>query len=174
MAFLTSVLVSALLLQAPRVSESQVKAVFLFNFAQFVDWPAAAAQDSQKPVIIGILGNDPYGDVLDETLRGERVGARPFEIRRYRQGADVQACDVLFISQSEAQRVAAILANLKNRPTLTVSDVKDFARQGGMIQFVTDQSRIRLRINLEAAQAANLTISSKLLRVAEIVRPPRR
>jgi hypothetical protein len=173
MALLTSVLFSALLLQTPRASESQVKAVFLFNFAQFVEWPALAVSDSQKPVVIGILGDDPFGAVLDETLRGERLGARPFEIRRYRQVAEVQECDVLFISRSEAERAAAILANLKGRPILTVSEGKDFAKQGGMIQFFTDNSRIRLRINPEAAQAANLTISSKLLRVAEIVRPPR-
>ncbi|OLD88304.1 MAG: hypothetical protein AUG85_04970 [Gemmatimonadetes bacterium 13_1_20CM_4_66_11] len=169
-----TVLTSALLLvQTPRASEYQVKAVFLFNFAQFVEWPAVAAPDPQMPVIIGILGEDPLGTFLDETVRGERLGLRPFEIRRYRELTDITACNILFISRSESERVAEILAALGKRPILTVSDGDDFAKRGGMIQFVNDKNRIRLRVNLEAAQAANVTISSKLLRVAEIVRTPR-
>lgn len=177
MAFLSAItaLTSALLLvQSPRASEYQLKAVFLFNFVQFVDWPAASAQDAQRPFLIGILGDDPLGTFLDETVRGERVGARPIQVRRYRQVADIEACDILFISRSEHERVPEILSALKKPPILTVSDDDAFADRGGMIQFVTDKNRIRLRINLEAAQAADLTISSKLLRVAEIVRTPRR
>jgi len=175
MAFLkTLTLASALLLtQNPRAAEYQVKAVFLFNFVQFVDWPPVAAPDS-SPLLIGILGSDPFGPFLDETVRGERLGGRPIQLRRYREIADIGECNVLFISRSENERVPEILSLLKKRPVLTVSDGDAFANQGGMIQFVTDKSRIRLRINLEAAQAANITISSKLLRVAEIVRPSQR
>jgi hypothetical protein len=168
----TALLSTLLLVQSPRASEYQVKAVFLYNFAQFVEWPATP--DSQKPVIIGILGEDPLGAFLDETVRGEHLGQRPFEIVRYRQLTGIDTCNILFISRSENERVAQILAALGNQPILTVSDGDDFANRGGMIQFVSDKSRIRLRINLEAAQAANVTISSKLLRVAEIVRTPRR
>ena len=177
MAFLRAltVLTSALLLvQNPRASEYQLKAVFLFNFVQFVEWPVTTAPDAGVPLLIGILGTDPFGPFLDETVRGERLGARPILVRRYRQLTDLEDCNILFISRSENDRVREILSTLKNRPVLTVSDGDGFANQGGMIQFVTDKSRIRLRINLEAAQAANVTISSKLLRVAEIVRPPRR
>jgi len=168
-------LISALLLvQSPRASEYQVKAVFLFNFAQFVEWESVAAQDPRTPLLIGILGDDPFGPFLDETVRGERLGARPFEVRRYRQLTDIETCDILFISRSEVERVGQILAALHTRPILTVSDAEDFAKRGGMIQFFNDKNRIRLRVNLEAAQTANLAISSKLLRVAEIVRTPRR
>src|SRR2546426_6164434 len=170
-----TVLTSALLfVQSPRASEYQVRAVFLSNVAQFVEWPGVATPAPQMPVIIGILGEDPLGTFLDETVRGERLGLRPFEIRRYRELTDIKACNILFISRSENERVAEILAALGKRPILTVSDGDDFAKRGGMIEFVTDKNRIRLRINLEAAQAANVTISSKLLRVAEIVRTPRR
>ena len=168
-------LMSALLLvQSPRASEYQVKAVFLFNFGQFVEWPAVATPDPQMPVIIGILGEDPLGTFLDETVRGEHLGLRPFEIRRYRELTGIEACNILFINRTENERVAPILAALRNRPILTVSDGDDFAKRGGMIQFVSDKNRIRLRINLEAAQAANIVISSKLLRVAEIVGTPKR
>ena len=173
---LTALASALLLVQSPRASEYQVKAVFLFNFVQFVDWPSPAASDSQRPppLVIGILGSDPFGPFLDETVRGERFGARPIQLRRYREIADIGECNVLFISRSESERVPKILSALKDRPVLTVSDGETFANQGGMIQFVTDKNRIRLRINLEAAQAAKVVISSKLLRLAEIVATPRR
>jgi hypothetical protein len=150
-------------------SEYHVKAVFLFNFAQFVEWPADAFTDPQAPVVVGILGDDPFGSFLDETVRGEHVGARPFEIRRFQRIADITACQLLFISQSEGDRVEEILASLKSRPILTVSDGDDFAERGGMIHFVTEKNHIRLRINLRAVEHAHLTLSSKLLRVAELV-----
>lgn len=177
MAFLKllTVLTSALLLvQSPRASEYQVKAVFLFNFVQFVDWPATAAQDPPLPFLIGILGDDPFGALLDEAVRGERVGGRPIQVRRYRQVTDIEDCNILFISRSERQRVPEILAVFKNQAVLTVSDADAFANRGGIIQLLTDKNRIRLRINLAAAQAADLTISSKLLGVAEVVRAPTR
>ncbi|HTD69952.1 MAG TPA: YfiR family protein [Gemmatimonadales bacterium] len=157
--------------QAAKASEAQVKAVFLFNFAQFVDWPPEAVPDSQAPLVIGILGGDPFGDFLDATVRGERRGARPFVVQRYQRVEDITRCDILFINRSAGAQPEEILARLKNRPILTVSDADRFAERGGMIRFVTDRSRIRLQINPEAAEAAHLTISSKLLRVAEVITP---
>jgi len=170
-------LMSSLLLvqgESPRTSEYRLKAGFLFNFVQFVDWPPSATQDSQPSLLIGILGDDPFGTFLDEIVRGERLGARSIQVRRYRRIADIEECNILFISRSENERVAEILSAVKNRPVLTVSDGDGFASQGGIIQFFTDKNRIRIRINLDAAEAANLTISSKLLRVAEVVRTPKR
>jgi len=158
--------------QAARPSEYQVKAVFLFNFAQFVDWPPEAVADSQAPLTIGVLGENPFGDVLDATVRGERRGARSFVVRRYQRVEDIKICDILFISRPEGDRPEGVLADLKRRPILTVSDADGFAEHGGMIGFVTDRNRIRLKINLGVVQAAHLTISSKLLRVAEIINAP--
>lgn len=160
--------------QAVHASEAQVKAVFLLNFAQFVDWPPATAADSQAPLIIGILGDDPFNGFLDEAVRGERLHARPLVVRRYRRLEDVKACDILFISESEDERVDEILAALKNRPILTVSDAANFAQRGGIIRFVTAKSRVRLEINPDAAQGAHLTLSSKLLRLADLVTAPGR
>ena len=157
--------------QAARASEAQVKAVFLFNFAQFVDWPPEAVPDSQAPLVIGILGGDPFGEFLDATVRGERRGARPFAVQRYQRVEEITRCDILFIGRPVADRPEDILARLKNRPILTVSDADRFAERGGMIRLVTDRSRIRLQINPEPAEAARLTISSKLLRVAEVITP---
>jgi hypothetical protein len=174
MALLTALLAAALL-QTGTAPEYQVKAVFLFNFAQFVDWPAPPppVSDSGAPLVIGILGEDPFGSFLDATVRGERVRARPFALKRYQRVEDIDSCDILYISRSEAKRVPTILARLKDRPILTVSDVDRFAERGGMIRLVTDRGRIRLEVNLEAAQGARLTLSSKLLRVATIVTPRR-
>jgi hypothetical protein len=149
--------------------EYQLKAVFLFNFAQFVDWPASAFPNSQTPLVIGILGQDPFGSYLDETVRGETVHDRPLVVRRYRSVEEITTCHILFISRREGRRLKGILDSLRGRSVLTVSDADHFATHGGMIRFVTDHKRIRFRINLEAARAASLTLSSKLLRPAEIV-----
>jgi hypothetical protein len=157
--------------QSPTAKEYQLKAVFLFNFAQFVDWPAEAFPDSATPLVIGILGNDPFGEVLDLTVRDERLRGRPFQVQRYRSVDEIKTCHILFISRSEGARPANIVAGLGQRPILTVSDADDFAQRGGMIRFVTDRNRIRLQLNLAATEAAHLTISSKLLRAAEIITP---
>jgi hypothetical protein len=149
--------------------EYQVKAVFLFNFAQFVEWPATAFADAQSPMVIGVLGDDPFDSALDEAVRGEIVNRRPLVVRRYRRVADITACHILFVSRSEAARLDEIFAALKGRSLLTVGDTDGFSLRGGMIRFVTENNRTRLRINVEAAKAAQLTISSKLLRPAEIV-----
>jgi hypothetical protein len=150
--------------------EYQLKAVFLFNFAQFVEWPASAFPGPDAPLVICILGDDPFGPYLDETIRGESVNNRPLSIRRYRTVQEIESCHILFVSRREQGHLQEILDSLKGRSILTVSDFEGFASRGGMIRFVTDRNRIRLRINLEAARAANLTLSSKLLRPAQIVR----
>jgi len=151
--------------------EYQLKAVFLFNFAQFIEWPPEAFPDAQTPLVIGVLGEDPFGAYLDETVRGETVNNRPLAVQHYRQVEEIKTCHVLFISRSEAYRLEQILASLKGRNILTVGDAVGFARRGGMIRFLIEQNKIRLRINLGAAKDANLVLSSKLLRPAEIIAP---
>lgn len=151
------------------VSENQVKAVFLFNFSQFVSWPTEAFERPEAPLVIAVLGVDPFGENLDAAVRGEHVGDRPLEVRRYRSLADIKDCQILFINRSETARLPEIVATLRGRSILTVSDADDAAKLGVIIQFVTENNRIRLRINATAARADGLTISSKLLRPAQIV-----
>jgi YfiR/HmsC-like len=146
--------------------EYQVKALFLFNFAQFISWPSS--QPSDTPFVIGIVGDDPFDSYLDETVRGEKVNNRSLTTQRFRHGRDPRTCDILFISQSERERAAEIVSNLRGRSVLTVSDIDGFADLGGMIELFTEKNKIRMRINLEAVKAANLKVSSKLLRVAEV------
>jgi hypothetical protein len=158
--------------QAPAApTEYQVKAVFLFNFSQFVDWPAASFADARAPLVIGVLGSDPFGATLDEIVRGETVNGRPLEVRRYDAAEQIDTCHILFIERSQDERLDAVFAALKGRSVLTVGDFEGFARRGGIIRFVTVGNKIRLRVNLAAAQDAKLAISSKLLRPAQIVAP---
>lgn len=159
----------ALRAQAVTASEYQLKAVFLFNFAQFTEWPAAAFTSLETPLIIGVLGDDPFGRMLDDTVQAETIGGRKLAVRRYRRVEEIADCHILFISQSESDRLGAILTALKGRSILTVGDTTGYALRGVMIRFMNDRGRIRLRVNLETTRAAGLVISSKLLRSAEIV-----
>jgi hypothetical protein len=109
--------------------------------------------------------------MLDETVRGERVGDRPLVVRRYRRVADVTEAHILFVGRSEEETLPAILTELRNRQILTVGEVERFAQRGGMIGFVSAGNRIRLNVNLSASEDSELTISSRLLRAAEIVSP---
>jgi hypothetical protein len=155
--------------QSASSREYQIKAVFLFNFAQFVEWPPAAFTSAQEPLVIGVLGEDPFGNYLDEAVQGERVGSRPLVVKRYARLSEIETCHILFISRAEAGHLDEIVARLKARSTLTVSDIDGSANRGVMIRFVNQTNHLRLRINLDAAKHAGLTISSKLLRPAEIV-----
>lgn len=150
-------------------AEYQVKAVFLFNFTQFVDWPAESFPGPDAPFVIGVLGKDPFGSQLDEVVRGETVNKRPLVVERYRSVDEIRNCNILFIGSSELRSLSQILTALKGRSILTVSDADAAGERGVMIRLVTESNRIRLRIDVGAARAGNLTISSKLLRPAEIV-----
>ena len=149
--------------------EYQIKAVFLYNFVQFVEWPASVFAAPDSPFVIGVLGENLFGDALHEVVSGEKVGARSIEVRRYGRIADVDACHILFISRSETGNLPSILVALDKRPILTVGDTAEFARHGGMIRLIKEDNRIRLRVNLQATKAAGLVISSKLLRAADLV-----
>jgi hypothetical protein len=156
---------------APPSRESQIKAVFLFNFPQFVDWPPSAFASAQAPIVIGLLGEDPFGDFLENLVRGETLNSRAFVIRHYRRVEEVGICHVLFIDEPDADRLKAILERLRGRAILTVGDEPRFLRYGGMIRLEREDNRIHLRIDEEVAKAADLTLSSKLLRHAELVGP---
>ena len=150
-------------------AEYKIKAVFLYNFAQFAEWPARTFADAHAPLIIGILGEDPFGTYLDELIKDEKIGERPLLVRRYRAIKEIAECHILFVSRSEAARLGTIIPLLKGQSVLTISDADAFTRRGGMIRFVTDNGKIRLRINVEAAKACDLTISSKIIRPSTIV-----
>jgi hypothetical protein len=149
------------------VSEYQLKAVFLFNFAHFVEWPPSALAEENAPFVIGVLGKDPFGGSLEEVVRGETVSRHPLAIERYPDVARLGNCQILFIPAAELVHLREILDALKDRSVLTVTEGP--APRGVVIALLHEDNHIRLRIDLAAARANNLTISSKLLRPAEIV-----
>lgn len=145
---------------------NQVKAVFIYNFTQFVDWPSNSFSSNTAPFIIGILGNDPFGSYMDSVVAGERFESHPIEVHRFNNIREARNCQLLFINTAEPHDV---VKELQNRSILTVSDQKDFATSGGMIRLFVENNKIKLQINLKAAKAANLAISSKLLRLADVI-----
>jgi hypothetical protein len=173
--FILSALLSAggppLAAQAPISREYQLKAAFLFHFTQFVKWPSAAFTHEDQPFRIGVLGEDPFDGFLDDTVKGEKVDGHPLVIERFNSIEEVKGCQILFISRSEGSQMEKILGDLKSRNILTVGDAEGFIKNGGMIRFSTEGNKIHLRISLEAAKSGNLDISSKMLRLADIVPP---
>jgi hypothetical protein len=157
--------------QTTSLPEYQLKAIFLYNFAQFVEWPSAAYENSQSPFIIGVLGDDPFGDYLDETVNGEKVNNHPMVVKRYQHIGDVKGCHILFVGFPTKENFKEVSSGLKNKSILTVSDTKSFIEDGGIIKFLNDNNKIKIAINLEAAKAEDLVISAKLLKLAQIITP---
>jgi hypothetical protein len=154
--------------QDSKPTEYQVKTAYLYNFAHFVAWPPSA--ENKDTFAICVLGQDPFGSTLDNTLAGEVIDSRKAAAKRISEPKDATSCNVLFISSSEESRLGATLAALDGAPVLTVSDIPKFSQRGGMIQFVLDGNKVRFEVNLTAAQTAGLNLSSQLLKVATVVR----
>ena len=148
--------------------EYQVKAAFLFNFAKFVEWPESSFADARAPIVLGIVGDNPFGDDLDRIVTGQMVKGRTIHISKYRSGDDLRACHILFISESEHARVPQILASLQGASVLTVSDIDGFAKGGGVMQLILEEDRVRFAVNLDSATRAKLKINSKLLALAQV------
>jgi hypothetical protein len=156
--------------QTPKPTEYEVQAAYLSNFGRFVEWPARPGVSERDPFYVCVLGQDPFGPLLDAALKGETIGAAPMAARRVASASDAANCRIVFVNSTKDSELKGILATLRNFKALTVSDTFDFTRQGGMIQFVLDGNRVRFEINLAAAQRAGLTLSSQLLKVAVAIR----
>jgi hypothetical protein len=150
-------------------SEYQVKAAFLFHFAQFVDWPAEAFKGADSPLTYCTLGEDPFHGALDATLNGKTVGARAFRVRHFKQVQELQECQVLFVGAGEKKAVLSALDVAKRGPVLTVGEAEHFVQDGGMIEFFLEDNKVRFNINLDAAERAKLKISARLLALAKTV-----
>jgi len=148
-------------------NEYQVKAIFLYNFTKFVEWPADPANE---PIVIGIIGEDPFGNWLDEAIRGKTANGHKLVVRHLKGGEEARACQVVFFSASEVKRLHTTLDSLTGASVLTVGEKEGFAEEGGIINFTLEDSRVHFEINVDAAQRAGLKISSKLLSLAKVVR----
>ncbi|MFZ0035271.1 MAG: YfiR family protein [Sedimentisphaerales bacterium] len=167
--------------------EYQVKAAFLYNFIKFVDWPGEETSDSNEPIIIGIIGKDPFGDafepVKDKPVRGRKVIIKSFKgLEELEKSSEKQSqietigkCHMLFVCSSEKEKLGEIINLTKDHSVLTVSDMQGFLESGGIVNFVIDENKVGFEINNAAARHAKLQVRSQLLRLAKRVveeKPP--
>ena len=172
--------------QAKEDRELRVKAAFLYNFInlpmRFVVWPERAFPDETAPIMIGIVGRDPFRKALDNTMRGKRINGRAIVIKRL--GAfpprdddpalasmltELKRCHLVFVCASERRQSQRICALLASAPVLTVSDIPSFAERGGMIELALDKGRVKPLINVRMAERSRLRFGSKLLELATLV-----
>jgi hypothetical protein len=148
-----------------------VKGAFLTKFAMFVEWPGKPAPGGQAPIVIGILGDDPFGPQFETALAKETINGRPFALKRLKDPQEAGGCQILFVSASEASRLPDILVATRHQPILTVGDHERFAHRGGMINFLKRDGKVRFEVNTAAVAAGGLKVSAKLLQVAIPVTP---
>ncbi|HWO29072.1 MAG TPA: YfiR family protein [Candidatus Acidoferrum sp.] len=153
-------------------SEYLIKAGFIFNFAKFVDWPPTTFAQPDSPIVIGILGTDPFGAIIDQIVQDKKIGGRGFVVKRLKWGTDpkdLRDCKILFVGASERLHIDELVQIVRGLPILTVGETPGFAEHGGVIRFVLEDNRVRFEVNVEAARQAGLTISSRLLTLARII-----
>lgn len=155
--------------EGPALTEYQVKALFLLNFTRYVEWPDDAFETEETPFTIGVVGRNPFDDNLLRIVDGRTVKGRIIVVKKVSTRVEIAACQILFVSASEQSRFGEVLGDAGGRPILTVGENPDFLRHGGAIEFLSRGGNIRLRINLQAARASDLRMSSQLLQVADSV-----
>jgi hypothetical protein len=150
-------------------SEYLIKAGFTYNFAKLMDWPANTFPRPDSPIVIGILGSDPFGSTLETVLAGKKVNERSFVVKHLKWGTDIKGCNILYVSNSEGAHLDELFRLLKGLPVLTIGQMPGFARHGGIVNFVIENDKVRFEVNVEAAKQADISISSRLLTLAKIV-----
>ncbi|MCG8605337.1 YfiR family protein [bacterium] len=150
--------------------EYQLKAAFLFNFAKFTEWPQKAFEENDSPLVLGVLGEDPFGEAI-EPIKGKVVKRRKLEVKRFKDLVDLQPCHILFISASEKERLAEILTKVEGSAVLTVGDLDQFIDAGGVIRFTILDEKVGFEINAEAIKKAEFKISTQLLKFSKLVTP---
>jgi hypothetical protein len=153
-------------------SEYLIKAGFIYNFANLVQWPSNAFTQPDSPIVIGIFGEDPFGTILDRVLESKKVNGRSFVVKRLRSVTDLKECHIVFVSSSEMAHLAEAIHLVKGMPILTIGEIPGFAKRGGIINLVLEESKVHFEVNVEAAKEADLNISSRLLALARIVQEP--
>ncbi|MFZ0797083.1 MAG: YfiR family protein [Terriglobales bacterium] len=162
-------LLSGMCAQSPVAGEYQIKAAFLYNFAKFVEWPPSGFSDASAPLRICVLGQDPFGQELRDITNDKSINGHKLQVDQVADLQMARTCHILFIASSEKAQLKRILESLRGTDALTVGDTKGFVEQGGMINFVLEDNRVRFEVNLKAAEQARLKVSAKLLNVARNV-----
>ena len=155
--------------QTETTSEVDVKAAYIFNFAKFVEWPEKAFASKTSPIVLCVLGDDPVGESLT-SLENKKIKGRSLMVIREPADNQIASSHILYICDSERKNVIHILSRLAGKSSLTVGSIKNFPAMGGMIGFIRKGNNIRFEVNLEAVNNGNLSISSRLLNLAQIVK----
>lgn len=150
-------------------SEYLIKAGFIYNFAQLVQWPAGTFAQADSPIVIGIFGPDPFGGIIDRVIENKKLDGRSLVVKRLKRGASIKDCNILFVSAPEASHLDEVIQSAKGMPILTIGETPGFAARGGIINLTLEGNKVRFEINIDAAKQANLSISSRLLALARIV-----
>jgi hypothetical protein len=150
--------------------EYEIKGAMLYNFTKFIEWPEGALGEASAPLVVGVLGNEGFGVLLDVALRDKNIYGHPITVRRFASAGEPIGCRVLFIGTTDRKQVKRILQSLGRSAVLTIGDGEEFAVLGGVIGFIEDGARIRFEINRNAAERAGLQVSSKLLGLATVRR----
>jgi len=167
---LAALALAAGLSQGQEAGEYDVKAAYLFNFARFTEWPPP----QEGPLQVFLMGRDPFGAPLS-ALEGRMAQNRPVHIKRDVAVDDMAACQIVFVSDSEARRLKPILQAASAHPTLTMSDIGGFADNGGMVGLYLADQRIQFDVNLAAIRDANLKVPAQVLKLAhQIINPKAR
>jgi hypothetical protein len=148
--------------------EYQVKAAMICNFVQFVDWPREAFASDSAPLVIGVVGANPFGNVLEQLTAGKTLAGHPVAVRYFSDSADVHECHVLFVPASEESSLSQILKRVDHLPILSIGETDSFPWHGGIIRFYAEDNKVRFEISPDAADQAHLRISSKLMKLARI------
>ena len=159
--------------EALEANESAVKAAYLFKFGFFVEWPSAAFAASDSPINLCIVGKDPFGSTLDDSVRGQKIGDHTIVVRRLGVAMQESGCHIVYLAGGPGARTDETLAGLRGSDVLTVTDGQADSGDVGIINFVVRDSRVRFDIDDAAAASAGLTISSRLLNLALQVKPRR-
>lgn len=174
--WLLGAIIGAYLALAPRLPaegalqrEYEIKAAYLYNFINYINWPEQALPPAGGTITIGVIGQNPFGAAL-APLAGKRIKGRTIAVKECASLSDAAGCQIVFISPSEKPRLEDILQGLKEAKVLSVSEIDGFAERGGMINFISERNKIRFEINSEAARRTGLTISSELLKLARVVK----
>lgn len=153
----------------PALTEYQVKALCLLNFAKYTEWPTNASANTNAPISIGIIGESPFGTSLQAATSGKTIAGRAVIIRELTTEADYDQCQILFVCASDAKRIPEILGRVKNNSILTVGETEQFLPEGGVINFAVRSGKVRFDISLDSAHRAGLKLSSKVLSLADHV-----
>ena len=150
--------------------EAKVKTAYIFNILQFVKWPENASREDPGVIRIIVLGSDPVGDLLEELSKSPMEGLE-LKVERCADEADVPLpAQIVFVSRSLEPRLAEILQELQGKNILTMSDIAQFSRRGGVIGFFQERGKVKIEINLRTAREAGLQIDARLLEIARVIK----